>query len=148
MDIVQYGLYNISDTYFVDFKDISNDFSYNKNENRPNYLSYQDDGIIWFIPMSSQVTKYKSKIESDEEKYGEGNCIFYYTGNIAGKEKVFLIGKMFPLTEKYIKKPYTIGNTHYILKNSTDVHNIHKRVSKYISLVKNNKIKPQINIMK
>lgn len=147
MVVIQYGLYNILDKYFEDFK---NDFfEDNKTENRPHYLSFKDkDDIIWFVPISSQVEKYKKKIERDEEKYGKDKCIFYYICKIAGSESVFLIGNMFPVTEKYIKKPYTLSNVHYIVKNKFDINNINKRINKYLILVEMGKIKSKIDIMK
>jgi len=52
MQVFEYGLYNVKDTYFNDFK--NKYLSDNKQENRPYYCAVKNkDGIIWLIPISS-----------------------------------------------------------------------------------------------
>lgn len=145
MEIIEYGLYNIYDKYFSDFK---NDFLVdNKCENRPNYYTFKDkDNIIWFIPLSTQTQSYKAKINKDIEKHG--NCLFYHIGIIAGIERVFLIGNMFPVTAKYIKKEYTINNKHYIVENKDLIKQINKKATKYLLLVQQKKLQPKVDILK
>lgn len=145
MEIVDYGLYNIKDEYFTDFK---NDYWMdNKKENRPNYCVFKDkDGIIWFIPLSTQTEAYQKKIEKDESKHR--SCIFYHIGTVNGKERVFLIGNMFPVTEKYIKKPYTVNNCAYVVGNKELIKQLHKKTNKYLTLVKTGKLKPNVDILK
>ena len=68
MKLVECGLYTIKDKYFSDFK--SDRHMHNKSEGRPYYLSIQmKNGIVWFIPLSSKVEKYKAKIAQDESKF-------------------------------------------------------------------------------
>lgn len=144
MNFFENGLYSVYDKYFEDFK--NEWLCDNKQENRPYYLSFTDkDNIIWLIPLSSQVENYKAKIRNDEEKHKI--CIFYHIGKIMGKENVFLIGNMFPITEKYIKKPYTFKNVHYIIKNENLIKELHKRANKYILLVEQGKLHPRTDIM-
>lgn len=145
VDIINYALYNIKDIYFEEFR--SKYFSDNKCENRPYYCAFTDKkGIIWFIPLSTQIESYADKIKKDEAKYG--NCLFYHIGKINNINRVFLIGNMFPVTANYIKKPYTIGNTHYIVGNKELIKQIHKKAIRYLALVEHNKLDPQIDIMK
>lgn len=145
MEIVEFGLYNVKDEYFKTFQ--NNFLVDNKSENRPYYCSLKDnDGTIWFIPLSTQTNSYKIKIENDIKKHKK--CLFYHIGTISGIERVFLIGNMFPVTEKYIKKPFTINNVHYVVSNGKLIKEIQTRAKRYLSLVKYNKLKPSVDIMK
>ncbi|WP_373163424.1 type III toxin-antitoxin system CptIN family toxin [Agathobaculum sp. Marseille-P7918] len=143
--MVQFGLYSIKDQFFQDFK--SPYFPYNKFENRPYFCSVKDSsGIWWMIPLSTQVDTYQKKIQADEKKYGM--CLYYHIGLIAGYKRVFLIGSMFPITEKYIKKEYTMAGTHYVVKNAKLIKEVQKRAKKYLSLVEHSKMKPSIDVIK
>ena len=147
MEIVKFGLYNIYDSYFETYKDPH--FSYNKNENRPHYCGVKDSSdIIWMIPLSSKVEKYRKVIQREEKKYGNNGCIYYHILEIAGVERALLIGNMFPVKEHHIKKAFTINNVPYVLKNTYHTKSIDKKVKKYLSLVVRGKIKPHIDIMK
>ena len=144
MNIVEHGLYNIADTYFEKYR--SNFLVDNKQEKRPYYFAIRDkDGIVWVIPLSSQTAAYKKKIDKDTENHGE--CLFYHIGAVAGVERVFLVGNMFPVTDNYLKKPYTIAGAHYIVKDKNLVKEIHKRFSKYLRLVMNGKLRPTVDIL-
>ncbi|MEG2039240.1 MAG: hypothetical protein RRZ73_05890 [Oscillospiraceae bacterium] len=144
MQIVQYGLYNVQDEYFETFK--SDFLPDNKQENRPYYVTYIDnDNIIWLIPLSSQVESYKIKIEKNMKKHGK--CLFYHIGIVAGKERVFLIGNMFPVTDKYIKKEYTLIGKHYVVGNKSLIKELHSKATKYLRLVADGKLKPNVDIL-
>ena len=144
MNIVKNGLYSVSDKYFEDFR--SEYFCDNKSENRPYYVSFIDnDNITWLIPLSTQTENYKRKIQRDEVKHRI--CLFYYIGEIMGKERAFLIGNMFPVTENYIKKPYTFSNIHYVIRNEELLKELNKRATRYLLLVKQGKLQPKIDIM-
>lgn len=144
MDFIEHGLYNIKDSYFENFP--SKYFSDNKKEKRPHYYAFKDsDGILWCIPLSSQTSAYELKIKQYLENHKI--CIFYHIGKINGVDRVFLIGNMFPVTEEYIKKPFTISKVHYVVKNKLLIKEIQKRAKKYITLVKYKKLKPNVNIM-
>ena len=142
--MVQFGLYSIKDQFFRDFK--SPYFPYNKCENRPYFCSVQDaSGIWWMIPLSTQVDTYQKKIEADEKKHGM--CLYYYIGLIAGYKRDFLIGSMFPITETYIKKEYTMAGTHYVVKNAKLIKEVQKRAKKYLSLVEHKKMRASVDIL-
>ena len=79
-DIVPFGLYLVKDQYFVDFP---NDRYMDKTDRRPHFYAIQDkDGILWMIPISSKVEKYRAKIASVERTSGVGSCFLYYIAKI------------------------------------------------------------------
>ena len=120
----------------------------NKNEKRPYYYLLRDnDGIDWLIPMSSQVENYRAKIKKEEAKRGEGNCLYYHIGKIASSESVFLVGDMFPIDETYVKDPFTIGPTHYIVKNGNLNKMLYSKAMRYLKLVSSGKMHSRNDIM-
>lgn len=146
MDFVEHGLYIVSDQYFTDFP--SKHWMQNKSERRPHYYALKDkSGIIWLIPMSTQVENYKRKIEREEIKRGKGNCIYYHIGKIAGKERVFIISDLFPVTTNYIVKPYTISSIEYIVKNEKMNKEIKRKTLKYLRLLEQHQLSDNNNII-
>lgn len=83
-------------------KEISN----GEEHNRPSFYSLLDTntGLYWFIPISSQVTKYQSLYDKKVIKYKEVDTIVF--GFVLGKKKAFLIQNMFPATSEYILNEY------------------------------------------
>lgn len=141
------GLYKMKDEYFAVFQDAF--LVDNKQERRPYYYMYADgEGIRWMIPLSSQVENYSKKIREISEKRKDHTCIFYHIIKIAGKQRVALIGNMFPTTDGFIKSPFTIDGQHYVVRNRRTISEINKRASKYLALVKHGKITPHVDIMK
>ena len=64
----------------------------------------ENDEIIWFVPISSKVDKYKTIYENKKKKQKKVyNFVF---GKVLGKEKTFLIQNIFPTTENYIESKY------------------------------------------
>ena len=144
--LIVHGLYSVKDQYFKDFKRPY--WMDNKNEKRPYYFLLQDkDGIYWVIPMSSQKENYKTKIEREESKRGKGNCIYYHTVMIDTIERVFLIGDMFPIDESYIKAPFTIGETHYVVGNKKLNSEIYSKAMRYLRLVEQGVMKSRNDIL-
>jgi len=144
MTITQNGLYIVSDAYFERFK--SEYLPDNKQEKRPYYYAFADkDGVIWFVPLSSQTENYRAKIERDELRHKK--CLFYHIGKIAGIDRVFMIGNMFPATEAYIKQEFVIAGEHYIVGNEQLIKEVRTRAARYLSLVKAGKLKPNVDIM-
>lgn len=120
----------------------------NKNERRPYYYLLEDrDGILWVIPISSQVDNYRRKIEREERKRGRGNCIYYHIGALASGERVFLIGDMFPIHESYIKAPFTIGEKHYIIRNKKLNSAVRSKAMRYLKLIEGGVMKSRNDIM-
>ena len=74
---------------------------------RPCYFCFNDpknNKIIWFVPISSKVEKYKSIYES--KKKSKKKVYNFVFGKVLGKERTFLIQNIFPTTEKYIENKY------------------------------------------
>ena len=143
----QHGLYIIKDAYFSDFPRIG--WTANKNENRPYYYAWRDkSGILWMIPLTSQVENCKRKIEREERKRGAGNCIYYHIGCIAGRERGFKISDMFPVIDEYILRSYTIGQyTPYIVKTKSLNAALYSKSMRYLKLVETGKIRDQLGIL-
>ena len=99
--------------YFIkdEFFDIFRDYKLMKNKEdgnkRPWYFCFNDlenKEIIWFVPISSKVEKYKIIYENKKKvRKKVYNLVF---GKVLGKEKAFLIQNIFPTTEKYIESKY------------------------------------------
>lgn len=145
MNIIDYGLYKLRDSYFEKFS--SKFLIQNKSEKRPFYCAIRDaNGTIWFIPLSTQVESYKLKIERDREKYG--NCLYYHIGKIAGRERVFLIGNMIPVKAVHVKSEFTINGIPYVVKDRSLIKAITVKAKRYLSLVKAKKLRPNLDIIK
>jgi hypothetical protein len=87
------------------------------------------------IPMSSRVEKYRNIIEK-KLQYGKPCDTLYITTLDNGRENVFLIQDMFPVTEEYIEREYTIGENQLMLTSEQDVKEIERKARKVVSLLK------------
>ncbi len=144
MNVVENGLYKVSDSYFSDFADPKH--LYNKQQNRPYFLALKgNNGVYWLIPLSSKVEKYRAKIQADEKKHGES--VFNHIGKVKNEERAFLIGNVIPVTEEYIVGPFTIGGTPYVVANETEIKAIRSKLRRYLSLVRNKKLYPTVDIL-
>ena len=105
------GFYVISDNFFRDFPDPN--LKGNKCEHRPHYYALKDKntGLYWMIPMSSRIDKYRRIIEIRESK--NKRCDTLHIAKLDNdKESVFLIQDIFPVSEEYILREYTIAGNH------------------------------------
>lgn len=144
MKVETNGLCIISDEYFADFPSVRH--MSNKHESRPYYLAVaEENGIVWTVPLSSQVEKYRAKIRADEEKHGE--CIFYYVTRVKGRQSAFLIGNVIPVTEKYIKKPFTIQGIPFVIEDKRDIRKIQSKLKRYLTMVRYGKMRPAVNVL-
>lgn len=134
MELTVHGIYLVKDAYFDEFK--SNGWMWNKTESRPHYLALTDaSGLVWMIPMSSQVENYKRKIAHIEKTRGEGNCLYYHIGVIAGKERAFIISGMFPVTAEYISHPYTLNKIPYVVSDEKLIRKLTSKTRRYLRLL-------------
>ena len=98
-------VYHIKNEFF----DLANDdklmANHEGNATRPNYFCIKkaNSDLMWFIPMSSKVEKYRKIIKNRIQK-GK-RCDTIVIGNYRNREQAFLIQNMFPITEK-IHRPY------------------------------------------
>lgn len=115
--MVNRGLYIIRDKFFEDFPDPY--LKTNKYENRPCYFCYQEktNDLLWMIPMSKQIEKYKGIIYN-KLKENKPCDILHVAKLDNGQESAFLIQDMFPIIDTYILKEYTINGS--ILKVTSD----------------------------
>ena len=128
------GFYIIKDEFFRDFPDPY--LRGNKKENRPHYYCIEDkNGIFWMIPMSTRVEKYKKIIEV-KEKNNKKCDVLHILKLSNGKNNVFLIGDMFPVTENYIERENTIKNNHLMLYNESEIILIEKKAKKVREMIK------------
>lgn len=135
--MTEYGFYVVSDQFFVDFPD-----SYlkgNKVEKRPHYFAIQDrkTGLYWFIPMSSKVEKYRAIIQKREENHHP--CDILHIARLDnGKESVFLIQDMFPISEEYVARKYTIAGNHLRVTSERLAGTVAKKARRVLGMIKRN----------
>lgn len=104
---VQTGyLYHIKDEFFDRINNKGLMINHENGHSRPSYLAIKDENILWFIPLSTKIDKYKSIIEKKEKKYG--SCKTILIKKIAGREQAILIQNAFPTLEKYIQSRHTV----------------------------------------
>ena len=99
---VQTGyLYHIKDKFFDRINNKGLMINHENGHSRPSYLAIKDDDILWFIPLSTKIEKYKTIIDKKEKKYGTCKTILI-------KKIAILIQNAFPTLEKYIQSRHTI----------------------------------------
>lgn len=106
MEVKTGYLYHIKDSFFDKLKNNGLMINHENGYSRPTYLAIKDKNILWFVPLSTKVKKYKSIIESKEKKYG--SCKTILIRKIADVDEVILIQNAFPTIEKYIKNKHII----------------------------------------
>ncbi len=101
-------LYHIKDEFF----DVVNDENLMSNKERghkrPTYFVIKENNILWFIPLSSKVDKYKKIINNKVKKYGR--CDGILIRKILGEDSAILIQNAFPTIEKYIDHVHLLNN--------------------------------------
>lgn len=102
MEVITGYLYHIKDEFFDLINGKSLIINHEKGHSRPSYLAIKENNILWFIPLSSRVDKYKPIVESKTERYG--SCKIIMIRKIAGKEQVILIQNAFPTLKKIYRK--------------------------------------------
>ena len=56
-------LYHIKDEFFDVVNDENLMANHERGKKRPTYFTIKDDNILWFIPLSSKVEKYKKIVD-------------------------------------------------------------------------------------
>lgn len=113
MQINAGGFYFIKDVFFEVIDDSELMQNKENGTKRPCYFCFkskENDKIIWFIPVSTKIDKYKKiydkKIHTQKmlgKKPSVDTIVFGYVSN---KYSTFLIQNMFPVTEEYIEGQY------------------------------------------
>ena len=87
------------------------------------------------IPLSSRVEKYRRIVEK-KEKSGRSCDILHIVKSDDSGESVFLIQDMFPITEKYIEREYTIAGNHLMLTSEHTAKVIKQKARKVLGMLK------------
>ena len=129
------GFYIIKDKFFEDMPDPY--LKGNKAGNRPHYYCLEDTstGIYWMIPLSSRIDKYRQIMEK-KEKAGKPCDILHIVKLDDSRESAFLIQDMFPITEEYIEREYTIAGNHLILTSEHTAREIEQKARKVMGMLK------------
>ena len=100
-------LYHIKDDYFkkVNDENIMSNHEYQKK--RPTYFTIKDNDILWFIPLSSKVDKYKKLFDKKIQKYG--TCDSIIIAKIVENDSAILLQNAFPTLEKYIDHVHMVN---------------------------------------
>ena len=129
------GFYIIKDKFFENMPDPY--LKGNKVGSRPHYYCFEDTsiGIYWMIPLSSCIDKY-SRIMEKKEKEGKPCDILHIVKLDDGRESAFLIQDMFPITEEYIEREYTIAGNHLMLTSEHTAREIERKARKVMGMLK------------
>ncbi len=106
MEIKTGYLYHIKDEYFDVVNDENLMQNHERGKKRPTYFTIKDKNILWFIPISSKVDKYKKIVDKKTKKYGFCNTILIE--KIFDENSVILLQNAFPTLEKYIDHVHTV----------------------------------------
>lgn len=140
LNMVERGFYILKDNFF----DIMADpyLKNNKDGNRPFYYCVKSEkngkDVYWMIPLSSKTEKYQRIIDkkTEERKPCDG---IYITKLPNGLNSVFLIQDIFPVTDIYIERSYTLGGNPLVFPYEKEIAIIDKKARKVISLIKRGK---------
>lgn len=87
------------------------------------------------IPLSSRIDKYQRIIEN-KEKCGKPWDIIHIVELDGNRKSAFLIQDMFPISEEYIEREYTITNNHLILTSEHSAKDIDRKARKVLGMLK------------
>lgn len=109
MEIKPGYVYHIKNEYFDKVEDKTLMRNHENGKARPTYFCVKEEKneILWFIPMSSKVEKYKRIRDEKIKKYG--NCDTILIKEFLGKDSVFLLQNMFPTIEKYVDHSHIVN---------------------------------------
>ena len=109
----------------------------NKSGNRPHYYCFEDSitGIYWMIPLSSRIEKYR-RIMQKKEQAGKPCDIIHIVKLDDSRESAFLIQDMFPITDEYIEREYTISGNQLLLTSNHVAKVIEQKAKKVMSMLK------------
>ena len=133
--MIERGFYIIKDNFFEDMNDPY--LKGNKDANRLHYYCFKEEttGLFWMIPLSSRIDKYR-KIINKKIANGKPCDILHIMKLDNNKESVFLIQDMFPITENYIERTYTIANNHLTVTSEHSALEIEKKAKKVMNMLK------------
>ena len=98
-------LYHIKEEFFEKYNDGTLMVNHEYSRTRPTYFTIKDEEILWFIPLSTKVEKYKKIYYEKTRKYKA--CDTIIISKLLNKEIAILIQNAFPTLEKYIDHIHT-----------------------------------------
>ena len=128
--------YFIKDEFFEKIEDKELMVNKENGHMRPCYYCFKDNrnnGLYWFIPVSSKIEKYKEIYNKKRQKYKRVDTIVF--GYIFGRKSAFLIQNMFPTTMEYIKEGYLKQNKE-ITVNDDLKKELNTKANRVLELVK------------
>ena len=138
MEVKKGYVYHIKDEYFDIVQDVTLMRNHENGKARPTYFCIKNENtdILWFIPMSSKVEKYKKIREEKIKKYG--NCDTIVIKKFLGKESAFLLQNMFPTIEKYVDHSHIINGveTKVINQVQKELEDTFNRIIKLVEIGK------------
>ena len=117
MEVLTGHLYHIKDEFFDFINDNGLLINHESGHSRPSYLAITDNNILWFIPLSTKVNKYKKIVDDKVKKYGKCNTIMIE--HIGDRDQAILIQNAFPTIEKYIMSEHTINGKAVVVPTLT-----------------------------
>lgn len=135
MNFVSGRLYFIKDEFF---ETVGEEYlKMNKSDTqRPHYYAFKDfsTSLLWVIPCSSQIDKYKAIIDKKKKDGKKHNHIQIIKVN--GIDQAFLFQDMFPIIEKYIKNPYIKQKAFMEIKDPKKLSAIENNANDIIKLMR------------
>ena len=108
MEVKTGYLYHIKDEFFDVVKDENLMSNKERGHKLPTYFVIKENDILWFIPLSSKISKYRKIINNKIKKYGL--CDVILIRQILGENSAILIQNAFPTLEKYIDHIHLLDN--------------------------------------
>lgn len=121
MKIEEGKFYFLKDCFFEKMKDSNLSNNKDNGNKRPCYYCFRDKKkgeLLWFIPISSKVDKYKEIYKEKLKRYKRVDTLVF--GKVSGEERVFLIQNMFPTIEEYIEEVYVRKNNKVTVTNTLE----------------------------
>lgn len=117
-------VYHIKDEYFEKVQDSKLMQNKENGTYRPTFYCLRDEKtpLLWMVPLSSRVEKFRTIHDKQVQKYGR--CLTIVLGEFDGQEAAFLLQNMFPIREYYLDHIHTRNNNPVPVK-----HSIHREVS-------------------
>ncbi len=134
--IIEKGkFYFIKDEFFELVKDKELCANKERGTKRPCFYCFKDkeyQNLIWFIPISSKLEKYKRIYEAKIKRSRIVDTIVF--GYVEGEERAFLIQNMFPTTKEYIIEKY-IRQERDVVVNKRLNKELQTKASKILNLI-------------
>ncbi len=131
------GFYILKDSFFELMADpyLKN----NKDGNRPFYYCVKGEkegkNIYWMIPLSSRIEKYQRIIA--QKIANRRPCDGLHIAKLPnGKKSVFLIQDIFPVSDSYIERAYTLGGNPLVMPYEDEITEIERKARKVLALIK------------